>query len=92
MVDTLLGKLAAPSTPTRLANSGSSAGSPPTSPACGSCGPRRQQARHPPHSSLALCTDNAVMVAAVGAVRYGKGQRDNPARLSADPALDLLDA
>jgi len=46
--------------------------------------------------SFAFCTDNAVMVAAVGAVRLGSGKKnvgknvgDNLVTLRAEPALDL---
>lgn len=45
--------------------------------------------------SFELCTDNAVMVAAVGAVRLGeypgKKSYDDIATLAADPTLDLVD-
>ena len=40
--------------------------------------------------SFEYCTDNAVMVAAVGAVRFKKGTINDLSKLKADPNLDLL--
>jgi len=40
--------------------------------------------------SFEFCTDNAVMIAAVGALKYKKGATDRIATLQADPNLDLI--